>query len=239
MMANYKLMGTPIWVYTKDVDTKATIEPPKVIQGEMGSIFSIDPTEIDGYTLDHTEGEIHGVFSDDLHTVTFFYRKNAWAETQQLFDKYLLVLKDSNIYDEIDGEIVGMMPEKSTWKVTARVATKDGKFWYQLADSRWTMYARNNIRMVDSPTAATMPADNEALQKDWPVEKFHAMANVDYVANAAVSIYHRPYGHELAHVPNGQLVEVVEVMHDPSGVDWYHLAPSGWINGIYLKFQES
>ncbi len=238
-MAEYDIMGTPIWVYFKDSDTKATIQPSKIIEGGLGSIFSIKADEIESYKLDRTEGELHGIFDESMHTITFYYRKDNWAETEVLTDKYIVVQKDTPIYDDINGEQAsGMMHENSTWKVTTRVATKNGKFWYQIADSRWIMYARNNIKLVDTPNDIVLTDNGETALTKWPTMPFKAMANVDYVANSAVSVYYQPYGREMALLPNGRLVEVLEIMHDPSGVDWYHLAPAGWINGIYLKFQE-
>ncbi|GAK30047.1 LPXTG motif leucine-rich repeat domain protein [Weissella oryzae SG25] len=238
-MAEYDIMGTPIWVYYKDSDTKATIQPPKIVEGGLGSIFSIKADQIENYQLTRTEGEVNGIFDETMHTITFYYRKANWAETEVLTNKYIIVMKDTPIYATITGEEpVDVMRENSTWKVTTRVATKNGKFWYQLADSRWIMYARNNIKLVDSPNEALLSTQGDVALNKWPTKPLKAMANIDYVANSAVSVYYQPYGREMAMLPNGRLVEVSEVMEDPSGVNWYHLKPAGWINGIYLKFQE-
>ena len=106
----------------------------------MGDSFSVDPQTLPGYRFVSSEGTLKGTFDETtMHTATFYYRRDDIAETEQLTDKYLHLLADVQPVAAIEiAEPTGQKLWADSYvKVAQRVATREGKFWYQLSDSRW------------------------------------------------------------------------------------------------------
>lgn len=232
-MANLELMGTPVWVYAKDIDTQASVARPKLLQGKMGATYNVQIDNIPNYTVDHIIGNQKGIFDEDIHAVTIYYRKADWLETESLDSKFIEAIEDVTVYDDYAGQVVSKLVRGTVWKVIQRIATKDAHFWYQLADSRWIMYDSKKEKLLINPDQAKMSQQDD--EKAWDSEGLDARGIIDYVPNQSVAIYNQPYGTEVARLENHTQVIVSAVIHDPSGVDWYHLVNYGWLNGIYLN----
>ncbi|MCW0953378.1 MucBP domain-containing protein [Weissella ceti] len=238
-MVDVRLQGTPIWVYAKDVNTKLSIAPHRIVEGAVGDAFTIEPVEIEGYRFVKAEGSPTGIFNMEGRTVTFYYRRNSYMETEVLDDKYLRLFREVPTYTDLKKSAPAMPLWNGTVvKVVERVATADGEFWYQIADTRWVPFNLETMQLVNKPESTTAPdvTQRPTTQLDLlartAVEK-HGV--VDYVSTKDVTVYDVPYGKEVGRAVHGLRVDIDEVARDAAGVEWYHIVDLGWISKIYLK----
>ncbi|AIM63467.1 hypothetical protein WS105_1212 [Weissella ceti] len=82
-MVDVRLQGTPIWVYAKDVNTKLSIAPHRIVEGAVGDAFAIEPLELEGYQFVKGDGTPTGIFSMEDRVVTFYYRRNSYMELRR------------------------------------------------------------------------------------------------------------------------------------------------------------
>ena len=238
-MADFELQGMPVWVYSKDADSKASIAPSRLVEGTVGEHFSLDPADVAGYRFVSSEGTLTGTFDEKtMHTVTFYYRRADIAETEKIHGKYLRMLASVQPVDEIESTtpLGQKLWADSYMKVVERVATRDGKFWYQLADSRWVAYDMQTMKLTDNDGRTTKPVSEWNRPTTWALKPFVARATIDYLPGGDVAVYAQPYGREIGRVVHGAVVDITERVDDPSGVVWYHVAQHGWLSGIYLHF---
>ena len=236
-MADFQLKGMPVWVYAKDVDTKKAVTHARLIEGTVGERFSVDPQTLPGYRFVSSEGTLTGIFDETtMNTVTFYYRREDIAETEQLEGKYLHMLADVQpvVAVDLDAPIGSKLWAGSYVKVAQRMATREGKFWYQLADSRWVPYNMQTMKLTDDDGQTKQPTAHWERQIDWTPESFDATGVIDFVPNEAVAVYAQPYGREIGRLLHGTVATVTERVVDPSGVVWYHVAGHGWVSSIYL-----
>jgi hypothetical protein len=234
-MADMTLNGAPILIYARDEDTRKALQRTTVETGVAGATYQILAPEIAGYTVVKTDGETTGTFGDESRTVTFYYRHANWAETQDFDDQYVQVLKDTPVYDDIEGAPVSKIMAGARIKVSRRIATTDGGFWYELPDTRWVKYDNRNLQLEGEPLDTTIPEPEKAVLQG---DEFKAVGIIDYIPNQEVTVYDQPFGHEQGKVADGLYVEIGAVLHHESGVDWYYLPDYGWLNSIYLRFPE-
>lgn len=236
-MADFQLKGMPVWVYAKDVDTKTALTHARLIEGTVGDSFSVDPQTLPGYRFVSSEGTLKGTFDETtMHTATFYYRRDNIAETEQLTDKYLHLLADVQPVAAIEiAEPTGQKLWADSYvKVAQRVATREGKFWYQLSDSRWVPYNMQTMKLTDNDGRSAKPISEWNRPTTWAPKPFVARGTVDYVPGGDVAVYAQPYGREIGRVVHGSRIEISERVDDPSGILWYHVVQHGWISSIYL-----
>lgn len=169
-MADFELQGMPVWVYSKDADSKASIAPSRLVEGTVGEHFSLDPADVAGYRFVSSEGTLTGTFDEKtMHTVTFYYRRADIAETEKIHGKYLRMLASVQPVDEIESTtpLGQKLWADSYMKVVERVATRDGKFWYQLADSRWVAYDMQTMKLTDNDGRTTKPVSEWNRPTTW------------------------------------------------------------------------
>lgn len=237
-MANFQLMGMPVWVYAKDIDTKSTIVRTRLIEGHVGETFNIEPQEIEGYRFVSAAGVTAGVFTEeDMHTITFYYRHAEVAETEALTDKYLHIFSEVQPVVSIDDQTV---TGQKLWpgtvvKAAQRMASRTGEFWYQLADSRWVKYDMKTMKLADNDGHNERPAADWQRPNNWQPVAYNATGVIDYIPGAEVAVYAQPYGREIGRVAHGTAVEVTEMVIDSAQVTWYHVAQQGWISSIYVS----
>lgn len=238
-MVDVRLRGTPIWVYAKDINTKLSIAPHRIVEGAVGDAFTIKPEEVTGYRFVNAEGTPTGIFSMEDRTVTFYYRRNSFMETEVLDDKYLRLFHEVPTYTDLKKSAPAAPLWKGTVvKVVERVATADGEFWYQIADTRWVPFNLETMQLVNKPESTTAPdmtqrPTNQLDLLDRVTITQHAV--VDYVPTKAVTVYDVPYGQAVGQAVHGLRVEVDEMTRDTGGIEWYHIVDLGWVSKIYLK----
>lgn len=237
-MADFQLKGMPVWVYAKDVDTKSALTRARLIEGYIGDTFSIDPESISGYRFVSSEGTLTGTFDEQtMYSATFYYQREDVAETEQLTHKYLRILE--NVQPVVDVEDLTETGQKlwsgSVVKVSQRMATRTGDFWYQLADSRWIKYDMQTMKLTDNDGQHNQPVAEWKRPTVWQPTPISAQGKIDYIPSQEVAVYSQPYGHAIGRIQHGDSVEVTEQVVDPSGVTWYHVAQQGWLSAIYLS----
>ncbi len=240
-MAKFQLMGMPIWVYAKDIDTKGAIERARLIEGHVDESFNVEPKEIDGYRFVSAAGVTAGVFTqEDTHTITFYYRHAQVAETQALTDKYLHVFSEVQPVVSIEDQtaIGQKLWSGSVAKVAQRMASRTGEFWYQLADSRWVKYDMRVMKLANDDGRNQRPAFDWQRPTNWEPVTYHATGSVDYVPGADIAVYAQPYGREIGRLQHGVEIEITEKVIDSAQVTWYHIAQQGWISSIYASLDD-
>lgn len=238
-MVDVRLQGTPIWVYAKDVNTKLSIAPHRIVEGAVGDAFAIEPLEFEDYRFVKAEGTPTGIFSMEDRVVTFYYRRNSYMETEVLEDRYLTFLSEVSTYTDLTQETLAPSIWKGTVvKVVERVATPDGKFWYQIADTRWVPFDFETMRLGHKPQSTTAPDLTQRPTTQLELLdriQVKQQATIDYVPTKDVTVYDTPYGHESGRAVHGLRVVTDEIAHDAAGVEWYHIVDLGWVSKIYLK----
>ncbi len=235
-MREFKLEGMPVWVYSKDIDTNWQVAPSRLIQGAVGDAYQVEPAQIEHYQFVRVDGPVTGIFNDEMRTVTFYYRQAEYAETEQLSSKYLQINSQTSTYTRVEGEPDGATLFPGTIvKVVQRVATKDGQFWYQLADSRWLPYSMKTMRLRDDDGIHRQRQADWNRPTTWQPKPFQHAAIVDYVPSQDIAVYRQPYGREIGRLVHGARVEISERVDDPSGVVWYHVEKHGFVPSVYLK----
>lgn len=238
-MVDVRLQGTPIWVYAKDINTKLSIAPHRIVEGAVGDAFTIKPEEIEGYRFVNGEGSPTGIFNMEGRTVTFYYRRNSFMETEVLDDKYLRLFSEVPTYTDLKKSA----PATPLWngtvvKVVERVATADGEFWYQIADTRWVPFNLETMQLVNKPASTTAPdlTQRPTTQLDLLTRMpINLQAIVDYVPTKDVTVYDVPYGQVSGRAVHGLRVDIDEIARDEGGIEWYHIVDLGWLSKIYLK----
>ena len=235
-MADFELQGMPIFVYMKEKDTNKTLQPVKLINGVLGASFKVQPATIEGYIVADIDGELEGTFDENLHTVTFYYRDASVAQVEELTDKWLKLKADADTYKQPDlstiPEVDGLKAA-SEWQIISRMVTNKGLFWHELVDGRWVLYDRKKMIVIDGSSQPAIDVP-EVKAFDWTPMPFDAAATIDFVAGESVTIYTQPYGHEVGTLAHGAKVQIKEVVTDPSGIRWYHVAHAGWLTSTYV-----
>jgi len=238
-MVDVRLQGTPIWVYAKDMNSKLSIAPHRIIEGAIGDAYTIEPAEIEGYRFVEGDGTPTGIFSMEGRTITFYYRQNSHMETETLDDKYLSLFREVPTYTDINKtEVAAPLWKGTVVKVVERVATADGEFWYQVADSRWVPFDLETMQLGSRPESTTTPdvtqRHNTQLEH-LELRKVFMHGTVDYVSTKDIAVYDAPYGREVGRAVHRLRVDIDEIAREKSGIEWYHIVDMGWIAKIYLK----
>ncbi|MCM0582515.1 MucBP domain-containing protein [Weissella diestrammenae] len=234
-MSDTQLQGIPVWVYQKEIGTKKSLGMPKIIQGYQGDPYEITVPKIDGYSMDSVEGELSGHFSDTTQVITVYYRPTDVAQIEPMTGQFLHITAETQTYDQPDLSTAPRptpLTADTDWPISVRLATTKGLFWHQIADSRWVLYDRRTMTIEKK---ARQSGINTPLY-DWEAVAFSGAGQL--VATAPdwpIKVYSKPYGGEIKTLPAELTVILTQVLHDPSGKDWYEIAGQGWIEGSNLK----
>lgn len=226
--------GVPVWVYVEDIDTHEELAAPIILAGALGENYAVSMPHLPAFKLVESVGPMTGQFSDSTQTVRLFMRRSDWAEAQAI-NLFLQVKAQTPIYDETDGDETGQHLQPDTVaKTTYRVATMQGKFWYQIGDRQWILYDRHNVDLRETSRTDEQLAA-ELATPTWATTTVHKPAVIDFVPDQYTAVYSSPYGRIIGEIRDGAQVEVTEIVDDPSGVDWYQLTDIGWVTSLYVK----
>lgn len=237
-MAEIELMGMPVWVYAKNIDDQKPVAPNQLMTGHVGEPYQVEPAEIDGYTFVKAKGETNGVLNDEMHTVTLYYRPAHYLEAQKLTNKYLHIKQPVATYLEMNGEQDGsnLWPD-TVVPVSSRVATQDGTFWYELADSRWVPFSMQNMQLSSERGDRSDEQPSWLKNKVWDTKKISVMGVIDFIPNQTLNVYDQPYGQVIGQLADGTPVNLIEEVTDGAGNLWYHLDQYGWVSSLYVKIK--
>lgn len=235
-MTDIQLQGMPVWVYSRNIDNQKVVAPSRLVEGALGSTYTVEPKPIEGYKFVRADGEIKGQLGETMHTVTLYYRPESYLEAQKLEGKYLHVVAPVNTYRDVDGEPDGF----SLWanmvvKVVNRVATANGKFWYQMADSRWVPFSMHQMSLSNDDGQNS--EQGWQLHTAWEPTPMTAEATIDFVPERRLNVYDRPYGEIIGQIVDGAPVAIIEKVEDDADNVWYHMDQYGWVSSLYIKMK--
>ncbi|MBM7616837.1 hypothetical protein JOC36_000370 [Weissella uvarum] len=234
-MAEIQLQGMPVWVYAKNIDDNRPVAPSRLINGGVGESYAVEPADLPGYQYVKSEGATSGVLDAQTHVVTFYYRPDSYLEAQNLEDKYLHIKTAVPVYDDFSTEptTVKLWPGMVV-KVVKRVATKDGTFWYQMADSRWVRFDMHEMALTNDDGQAKDPNGGWQMQRVWEPVSWQAQGTIDFVPGRTLNVYDQPYGQVIGTIENQVPVQITEQVTDDADNIWYHLDQMGWVASIYV-----
>ncbi|QBO36649.1 hypothetical protein EQG49_09285 [Periweissella cryptocerci] len=226
--------GVPVWVYVEDIDTHEELTGPTILSGMLGENYQVQMPHLPAYKLIQNDGDLNGQFTNATQSVRLFMRRADWAETQ-VINSFVQVKEPTPLFDETDGEPTGEYLQPDTVaKTTFRVATTQGKFWYNVGERRWVEYDRHNVDLREtSRTDAQIAA--ELVSPSWETTQVQQNAVIDFVPDQYTAVYSSPYGRIIGEIRDGAQVQISEIIDDPSGVDWYQLTDIGWVTSLYVK----
>lgn len=225
--------GVPVWAYYINIDTKANLILPVLLRGRNGQHYAVEQKEIENFKFIKAEGDLNGIFDEDSHVVRLYYRRKDWVEVQTV-DMYLHLNADTTIYDTINGISRNItLPAGMTVKAFKRVATSNGKFWYEMGPDQWIEY--HQITITQNPYAGEKAMLEEDMLAIEPLD--HVMARIDYIPNKQIQTYDKPYGQVQDELADDTTVEIVGKAVNNDGVVWYQIQDKGFINGTYIKFK--
>jgi hypothetical protein len=225
--------GVPVWAYYINIDTKANLILPVLLRGRNGQHYAVEQKEIENFKFIKAEGDLNGIFDEDSHVVRLYYRRKDWVEVQTV-DMYLHLNADTTIYDTINGISRNItLPAGMTVKAFKRVATSNGKFWYEMGPDQWIEY--HQITITKNPYAGEKAMPEEDMLAIEPLD--HVMARIDYIPNKQIQTYDKPYGQVQDELADDTTVEIVGKAVNNDGVVWYQIQDKGFINGTYIKFK--
>ncbi|MDR3240686.1 MAG: MucBP domain-containing protein [Lactobacillaceae bacterium] len=234
-MSEFGLQGTPVWVYKKEAGTNKSLGMAEIIQGELGAPFKISAPVVEGYVVDNVSGALTGVFSDQTQRITVYYRQNNVAQIEKMSGKILHITGDTQTYAEPDLKtkpLQMVLNAGTDWPIVSRMATTKGLFWHQISDSRWVLYDRKTMTIEKRAPKSTFGFKQEF---DWTPESIYKTGTlIEEKEDWPVKVYSKPYGSEVNELTPGLTVILNQVLHDPSGKDWYEISGQGWVDGINL-----
>lgn len=225
------LSGTPVWVYHIDIDTSSNLAVPQLLRGLVGQHYSVVKGNFDHYNFVEADSDLTGTFDQQPHTVRLYYRRKAWAEVEDI-DMYLQFNAPTQVYDYINGvKRQTVYPAGMVLRTFKRVATDDGKFWYEIGPDQWVLYHLMSI--VSNPFDQPKPevtGDIEAME-----ELTNVKGSIDYVEGEMIQVYDKPYGKIVNELKHDTKVNLIGRMTDKNGVTWYEVEDKGFVNGSYIK----
>lgn len=227
--------GVPVWAYYIDIDTKANLTLPKLLRGLNGQHYEVEPQPIENFKFIKADADLNGIFDNESHTVRLFYRRKDWVEVQAV-DMYLKLNADTTIYDTINGLSRHMtLPAGMTVKAFKRVATSNGKFWYEVGPDQWIEY--HQITITKNPYASDKPLHTE---DKLAIERLdHVAARIDYIPGKQIQTYDQPYGQVKDELKHDTSVSLIGKAINNDGVVWYQLDQDKvFVNGTYIKVKD-
>ncbi|KRM09795.1 hypothetical protein FD16_GL001553 [Paucilactobacillus suebicus DSM 5007 = KCTC 3549] len=226
--------GVPVWAYYINIDTKANLMLPVLLRGRIGQHFAVEKKDIDSYKFIEADADLNGVFDENSHTVRLYYRRKDWVEVQEV-SMFLKLNDDTTIFDTINGMSRNVtLPAGMTVKAFKRVATNNGKFWYEIGPEQWIEY--HKITITKNPYADAKPTIEGNQIAIEPLN--HVAARVDYIPNKKIQTYDKPYGKIKDELADDTSVDLIGKAVNNDGVVWYEIADKGFINGTYIKIKE-
>lgn len=233
-MANNYDSGVPVWVYHIDIDTKENLALPQLLKGLIGQHYSVSKGDFQDYSFVKSDAETSGTFNEQPHTVRMYYRKKKWAEVEDV-SMYLKLFAPTPVFDSVDGFQRGTTyPGGMVLRTFKRVATTGGKFWYEIGPDQWILYHQMEIvdNPFDQPQSDADEGETEAIEKMDLVA-----AKIDYIPNAMIQVYDRPYGKIVNELEHNTEVQLSGKLTDDNGVTWYEVEDKGFVNGTYVKIK--
>ncbi|WP_137597333.1 MucBP domain-containing protein [Paucilactobacillus kaifaensis] len=224
--------GVPVWVYYIDIDTKANIQLPQLLRGLIGQHYTATQVKFHNFKFVEADSDYTGTFDDQPHTIRMYYRRKDWAEVQEVHDMFLKLSSPTMVYDMVNG-----LPRNTTYPAGTilhafkRVATSNGKFWYEIGPDQWVEYRQMSISK--NPYSDRMPKSEEQELVVTPLNNMPG--RIDYIPNKMIQVYDQPYGKIINELEHDTTISITGKATNSDGVVWYEINKRGFVNGTYVK----
>ncbi|GAK48302.1 hypothetical protein LOSG293_240190 [Secundilactobacillus oryzae JCM 18671] len=221
--------GQPVIYYQIDYDTNEILAYPTIISGRIGESFEMVPPVAKGYNLIRVQGSSRGRFTDKVHPIFAFYRKEAW-QTVKNVNFYIELKRALQPFDEPDGQKQAInLPAKSVWRVFQQITKVDGTIWYNIGGAEWL-----TAKYTASHTHPMKP------ELTYAGMRFHSnplalTGQIDFVAGRSVTTYDQPYGASIGKLADGEKVNITHILRDDQGLHWYQLDTGAVLLATYIK----
>lgn len=225
--------GVPVWVYYIDIDTKANIQLPQLLRGLIGQHYTAKQVQFDNFKFVNANADYTGTFDEEPHTIRMYYRRKDWAEVEEVHDMFLKLSAATEVYDMVNG-----LPRHTTYpagmvlRAFKRVATSNGKFWYEVGPDQWVEYHQMSISK--NPYEGRLPkSDDEEELVVKPLDNMQG--RIDYIPHKMIQVYDRPYGKIVNELEHDTTISLTGTATNSDGVVWYEVNHRGFVNGTYVK----
>lgn len=231
--------GNPIWVYYTDIDSGNNLQVPRLLRGETGATFTVEPPAIPRYKFFKATGPLSGTFSDRQQTIHLYYRQANWHKTKTV-TRFLKTRQPVAVYDGVAGMAVDQIPAGLVIRASQLVETADHQVWYQVNADQWIPATKDTVTVLEQDPYQDQPVTvHPKWEADMTVLKLnHQLATVDYVPVDQLDVYDQVYGQPVATVTDGQALTLISQVDDANGVRWYETADHYFINGAYVHREE-
>ena len=219
-----------LWVFCQDIDDNRFLLKPRFITGGIDDPFILSPPNLKGYTIKKASGPIKGRFTKDQQIITYYYRKNNYADVS--YEIGFIFFKDFyTCFDQVLGHKTRVIIAKETiWRIFETITLTDGSKWCCLGGNIWVKFDEQMMLYYRNRPQETLQLADQTLN----AQKLTLPAYIDFIPHRQLILYDQPFGLKKTSILDGTKVNLT-AKYVEQGINWFKVDDLGWTISEYLQ----